>query len=108
MLVLTVESFSVFGDISEITINYLSDLAFSRFPSFLFSLCILLIYQGLSADAPPPPPGPKAAAAVALTVRAAPPPGPTAAAAVALTVRAAPPRAPRRRRWPLGGHSFIQ
>ena len=27
---------------------------FFGFPSFLFSLYILLIYQGLSADAPPP------------------------------------------------------
>ena len=79
MLVLTVGSFSVFCEISEITVKYLSDLGFQWFSSFLFSLYILLIYQGLSADAPPP--------------------GPTAAAAVALTVRAAPsPLAPRRRR----------
>ena len=56
MLVLTVGSFSVFGEISEITVNYQSDLAFLGFPSFLFSLYILLIYQGLSADAPPPGP----------------------------------------------------
>ena len=80
MLVLTVGSFSVFGEIFEITTNYQSDLAFWGFPSFLFSLYILLIYQGLSADAPNPTTGPTAAA-------------------VALMVRAAPhPRAPRRRR----------
>ena len=72
MLVLTVGSFSVFGEIFEMTVNYQSDLAFWGFPSFLFSLHTLLISQGLSADAPPP--GPTAAAAVALTVRAAPPP----------------------------------
>ena len=93
MLVLTVGSFEVFGEIWQFTVNYTSDLAFWGFLSFLFSLHILFIYQGLSADAPPP--GPTAAAA-ALTVRAAPPPGPTAAAAVALTVRAAPHQVPRR------------
>ena len=73
MLVLSVGSFSVFGEISQMTINYQSDLAFGGFPSFLFSLHILLIYQGLSADAPPPPGPTAAAAAGALTVRAAPP-----------------------------------
>ena len=53
MLVLTVGSFSVFGEISEITVNYKSDLAFGGFPSFLFSLYILLIYQGLPNRPPP-------------------------------------------------------
>ena len=56
MPVLTVGSFSVFGEISEIHVNYQSDLAFWGFSSFLFSLYILLIFQGLSADAPPPGP----------------------------------------------------
>ena len=45
MLVLTVGSFSDFGEIFEITVNYKSDLAFLEFPSFLFSLYIK--YQGL-------------------------------------------------------------
>ena len=48
MLVLTVGSFSVFGEISQMTVNYQSDLAALEFPSFLFFLYILLIYQGLS------------------------------------------------------------
>ena len=65
------------------TVNYSSDLAFGGFSSVLFSLHIVLVYQGLSAD---PPPGPTAAA-VALTVRAAPR---RRRSAVALTVRAAP------------------
>ena len=80
MLVLIVGSFSIFGEISQMTVNYQSDLAFWGFPSFLFSLYLLSIYQGLSAGAPPP--GPTAAAAVALTVRAAPPPPSPPAAAV--------------------------
>ena len=47
MLVLTVGSFSVFGEIFEMTVNYQSDLAFWGFPSFLFSLYRLLIYWGV-------------------------------------------------------------
>ena len=46
-----------FRRICQLTVNYQSDLAFWGFPSFLFSLHILLIYQGLSADAPHTRPG---------------------------------------------------
>ena len=51
MLVLTVGSFWVFGEIPQMTVNYKSDLGLLWFPSFVFSLHIL-VYQGLSAYAP--------------------------------------------------------
>ena len=50
--VLTLGSFQVFGEISQMPMNQQSDLAFLRFPSFLFSLYILLIYLILSYITP--------------------------------------------------------
>ena len=72
--------FILVGEISQLTVTYQLDLGFVWFPSFLFSLHILLIYRGLSADGPTRPGGP--------------------GGGDGLTVRAAPPPAPRRRRWP--------
>ena len=78
MLVLTVGSFSVFGEIFEITLNYQSDLGFQWFPLFLFSLYILSIYQGLSAGHPliGDPPYQAGAASYTRPGRPGPCPGP--------------------------------
>ena len=53
MLVLTVGSFSVFGEIFEMTVNYQSDLAFGGFPSVLFSLYNFINLSGTLCGRPP-------------------------------------------------------
>ena len=103
MLVLTEGSFSVFGEISQMTVNYKSDLAFGGFPSFLFSLYILSIYQGFSADAPPPP-GPHGGGGGGPHGSGGPtPPGPTAAAVGGGPHGSGGPRPLGGRPRPLGG-----